>query len=123
MNERKILNKIRGRRKNRNRAKIFGTLERPRLSVFRSNRYLSVQLIDDTKGKTLFFASTRNLIKNQSNTNKTNRMQLAEQLGQLIASELQNNGIKKIVFDRGRYKYHGQVKKLAESARQGGLEF
>ncbi len=106
MNPRKALNKVRLRRKRRTKAKIYGTAERPRFSIFRSNRYTYVQLIDDEKGKTLVSASTRE----------------SKQLGELIAKKAIEKGIKKVVFDRGRYKYHGRVKSVVEEARKGGLQ-
>ncbi|MEK7657845.1 MAG: 50S ribosomal protein L18 [Patescibacteria group bacterium] len=110
MNKVKILNKTRIRRKNRTRAKIFGTLERPRLSVFRSNRQSYVQLINDEKGETLAGASTNKLITE-------------EKLGELIAEKAVKKEIKKIIFDRRGYKYHGRVKAIAEGARKRGLKF
>lgn len=110
MNKKKVLNKTRLRRKNRTRAKIHGTAERPRLSVFRSNRYTYVQLIDDKIGKTLVSALTKK-VKNSS-----------EQLGELIAKKAVEKGIGKAVFNRGNYKYHGRVKAVAEGARKGGLQ-
>jgi large subunit ribosomal protein L18 len=109
MNKRKTLNQTRLRRKNRARAKIFGTLERPRLSIFRSNRYTYVQLINDEKGETIASASI-------------NKQESAEQLGELIAKKAVGKGIKKAVFDRGWYKYHGRIKAVAEGARKGGLQ-
>lgn len=122
MNKRKILNKIRLRRKRRTRAKIRGTAQRPRLSVFRSNRYTYAQLIDDEQGKTLVSASTKELMALKSKTLNP-KLQQAEQLGELIAKKALEKGIKKAVFDRGEYKYHGRVKAVAEGARKGGLQF
>lgn len=112
------LNKIRNRRKNRTRAKIFGTLERPRLSVFRSNRQSYAQLINDEKMETLAGASTKQLTEKSTAKQKS-----AEKLGELIAEKAVKKGVKKIVFDRRGYKYHGRVKAIAEGARKGGLEF
>ncbi|KKR88870.1 MAG: 50S ribosomal protein L18 [Candidatus Wolfebacteria bacterium GW2011_GWA2_42_10] len=100
----------------RTRAKIFGTASKPRLSVFRGNRYTCIQLIDDEKGNTLASASTRELKK------KDKRTVLAEQLGELIAKKAVEKGIEKAVFDRSFYKYHGRVKAIAEGARKGGLK-
>jgi len=97
----------RQRRKNRTRASIFGTTAKPRLTVFRSNRYLWAQLINDEKGQTLASGSTQNI----KSGNKTNK---AASLGELLAEKAKKAGIKGIVFDRGAYKYHGRIKALAE---------
>ncbi len=120
MNSRKILNKTRKRRKKRSRAKIFGTAERPRLSVFRSNRYTYVQLIDDKIGKTLASASTKELTTNDQRP--TTKQDSAGKLGELIAKKAVEKGIRKAVFNRGNYKYHGRIKAVAEGARKGGLQ-
>lgn len=120
-NKRETLNKIRERRKRRTRAKIFGTSDKPRLSVFRSNRYTYAQLIDDSIGKTIVGASTRELEKSKAKGQKS-KVLLSEQLGELIAKKAVEKGIKKAVFDRGKYKYHGRIKAVAESARKGGLQ-
>jgi len=121
MNPRKILNQTRQRRKKRTRSKIYGTVDQPRLSVFRSNRYTYAQLIDDEKGKTLVGASTREL-KMSNVKGQRLKVAAAEQLGELIAKKAIEKGIKKAVFDRGGYKYHGRVKAVAEGARKGGLQ-
>ncbi len=115
----KALNLIRLRRKRRSRAKIFGTANRPRLSVFRSNRYTYAQLIDDEKGKTLVGASSRELEKGKE---KKGKIVSAEQLGELVTKKAAEKGIKKAIFDRGSYKYHGRVKAVAEGVRKGGLQ-
>ncbi len=120
-NQRETLNKIRERRKRRTRAKIFGTSDKPRLSVFRSNRYTYAQLIDDSVGKTMVGASTKELEKSKAKGQKS-KVLLSEQLGELIAKKAVEKGIKKAVFDRGKYKYHGRIKAVAESARKGGLQ-
>lgn len=96
------------RRKKRIRAKISGTGSRPRIAVYRSNRYLSLQAIDDEKGITLASASTR---KDKDDFVK------------IFAKSLQAKKIKNVVFDRAGYKYHGKVKKIAEDLRSLGLEF
>lgn len=96
-------------RHRRVRAIIKGTKERPRLSVFRSNKYIYAQLIDDAKGATLL--SAKGVKK------------AALKIGESLAKKALEKGIKKVVFDRGGYKYHGQVRALAEGARGGGLEF
>lgn len=106
------------RRRNRVRGKIFGTAQRPRLSVFRSNRYIYAQLVDDEKGETLVG------IKNSEvKSREAKKADKAKETGLLIAKKAIEKSIKKIVFDRGGYKYHGRVKALAEGAREGGLEF
>lgn len=106
------------RRKNRVRAKISGTANRPRLSVFRSNRGLYLQIIDDTIGKTLVSAHTKEI-----KDNKLNKIDLAKALGLIIADKALAKGIKEIVFDRSAYRYHGRVKAVADSAREKGLVF
>jgi large subunit ribosomal protein L18 len=110
------------RRKKRIRLKIKGTPERPRLSVFRSARHIYAQIIDDIDGKTLACASSldKELVKKiKTGGNKDG----AKQVGALLAKKAKDAGIKKVVFDRGGYLYHGRVQVLAESAREGGLEF
>lgn len=117
------------RRRARVRAKIKGTFQRPRLSIFRSNRHLYSQIIDDEKGKTLVAASETDLELNKKkrsadsvikNGPKTERARL---IGQILAQKALEAGVKKVVFDRGSYQYHGRVRALAEGARKGGLEF
>ena len=121
MNLKKSLNKIRERRKNRARAKIFGASKCPRFSVFRSGRYTYGQLIDDEARKTLISASTREL--SDKGKKRSPKQNLAEKLGELIAKKAIEKNIKKAVFDRGWHKYHGRVKAVAEGARKGGLQF
>jgi large subunit ribosomal protein L18 len=106
-------------RTKRIRARVSGTAGRPRLNVFRSNQSLFLQLIDDEKGKTLASASIKE-IKAKKGDGKINA---SFELGKLIAKKAVDAGIKKIVFDRGGYKYHGRVKAAADGAREGGLEF
>lgn len=106
------------RRSKRTRAKIFGTKTRPRLSVFRSNLYVTLQLIDDEKGVTIMSLSTRHLPES-----KETKIKRAELLGEASAKKIFELGIDKIVFDRGQYKYHGRVRALAEGLRRGGLKF
>ncbi|OGY64444.1 MAG: 50S ribosomal protein L18 [Candidatus Harrisonbacteria bacterium RIFCSPLOWO2_02_FULL_41_11] len=115
----KLKNIKRERRKKRNRAKIFGTAEKPRLSLFRSNKYTYVQFIDDVYGKTLASLSTRGL----SNKKSGNKTKQAYALGELAAEQLLKQGVEKIVFNKGSYKYHGRVKAVAEGARAKGLKF
>ncbi|MDO8593562.1 MAG: 50S ribosomal protein L18 [bacterium] len=106
---------LRERRHARVRATIKGTAERPRLAVFRSNRFVSAQLIDDTAGKTLAAAHGREFKGPQSVQ--------ATSVGSAIAKKAIAAGVKTIVFDRGGYRYGGQVKALADAARAGGLAF
>lgn len=107
------------KRKTRTRAKILGKSERPRLSVFRSNRYFYAQIIDDKEGKTLVAASEKEITE----TKGKNRTQKAKLVGQLLAQKALEKKIKSLVFDRGSYKYHGRVKAFADAAREAGLKF
>ena len=107
------------RRHKRVRRKISGTAECPRLSVFRSNSNLYVQVIDDTKGITLVQASTLDKEVKTKHSNK----EAAKEIGTLIAKRAIEKNIKTVVFDRGGYIYHGVVKELADAAREGGLNF
>lgn len=108
----------RQRRHARVRKHIFGTADRPRLDVYRSNKNIYAQVIDDVKGHTLASAST--LDKNVSGTTKTDQ---AKSVGKLVAQKAAKKGIQKVVFDRGGYLYHGRVQALADAARQNGLKF
>ena len=113
----------RGRRHERVRKKVSGTGGRPRLSVYRSLRYIYAQLIDDAAGTTL--ASASSLEKDfagQEGLNRGNKA-AAKKVGALLAQRAAAKGIKKAVFDRSGYRYHGAVKELADGAREGGLEF
>lgn len=121
MNKIKSLNQIRIRRKNRVRAKIFGTNEKPRLSVFRSSRHTYAQLIDDMAGKTMASASTKELDKIKK-SEKFSKIKEAEALGELIAKKAQDKKITTVVFSRGLYKYHGRIKAVSEGARKAGLK-
>ena len=111
-------NKTRQRRHARVRGKISGTSERPRLNIFRSNKNIYAQLIDDVAGVTLASAST--LDKEVSKGTKTEQ---AVVVGKLVAERAVAKGISEVVFDRGGYLYHGRVKALADSARENGLKF
>jgi large subunit ribosomal protein L18 len=106
------------RRHSRVRSKISGTGERPRLVVFRSNRGIFAQLVDDAKGRTLASASWTSLTG--STGSKTEQ---ASEVGKALAAEAKKAGIERCVFDRGGYLFHGRVKALAEGAREGGLQF
>ena len=111
------------RRRNRVRTKVRkGANGRPRLSIFRSNKYIYAQVIDDLAGKTVASASTleksmRDKLKKKADT------KAAEEIGKLVAERAVKAGIKEVTFDRGPYLYHGRVKALAEAARSGGLQF
>lgn len=111
----------RTRIRRRIRKKLEGTADRPRLAVFRSNTQVYVQLIDDTAGKTLVSASSRE--KSVSGNDKIKKTEQAAKVGKLIAEKCKEKGIENVVFDRGGYKYHGRVKSLADAAREGGLKF
>ncbi|WP_096225955.1 50S ribosomal protein L18 [Geobacillus sp. FJAT-46040] len=113
-------NAVRKKRHARIRKKIFGTAERPRLSVFRSNKHIYAQIIDDTKSATIVSAST---LDKEFGLDSTNNIEAAKKVGELVAKRALEKGIKKVVFDRGGYLYHGRVKALADAAREAGLEF
>ncbi|OFX30133.1 MAG: 50S ribosomal protein L18 [Bacteroidetes bacterium GWA2_32_17] len=106
--------------KMRIRKKISGTAETPRLSVFRSNKQISVQIIDDVNKKTIVAASS--LVKEISE-NKANKTEIAKMVGKLIAKRATEAGVSVVVFDRNGYLYHGRVKALADAARESGLKF
>jgi|SRR3989344_6914001 len=106
MNKTKTQNLKRERRKNRNRAKIVGTQEKPRLSVFRSNKFIYAQLIDDEKGHTLASAASKK----------------GEETGKILAEKASKAGIKTAVFNKGFYKFHGKVKALAEEVKKSGIK-
>ncbi|BDG34216.1 50S ribosomal protein L18 [Parageobacillus sp. VR-IP] len=113
-------NAVRKRRHARVRKKIFGTAERPRLNVFRSNKHIYAQIIDDMKAVTLVSAST---LDKEFDLESTGNIEAAKKVGELVAKRALEKGIKKVVFDRGGYLYHGRVKALADAAREAGLEF
>jgi len=106
-------------RARRIRAKILGSADRPRLSVFRSNRHIYAQLINDAEGITVASVSDLDLEK----TDKIKRTDLAKMVGRVLAKKSQELKIDKAVFDKGAYKYHGSVKALADGAREEGLKF
>ena len=114
------------RRKRRVRKKIFGTSERPRLSVFRSSKHIYAQIIDDTRGHTLVAASslTPEIRERLAELKKEGgKIAVAKAVGELLGKRAIEAGIKKVCFDRGGFKYHGRVKALADGARAAGLEF
>jgi large subunit ribosomal protein L18 len=110
----------RNRIKSRIRKIVSGTQERPRLSVFRSNKQITVQLIDDISGKTIIAASS---LEKELADKKLNKIDQARSVGIRIAEKAKNAGIESVVFDRNGYLYHGRIKSLAEAAREGGLKF
>ena len=107
----------RGLRHARVRSRITGSHERPRLSVFRANKHIYAQLIDDNSGKTLASASSLGVKA------KGKKSDIAKEVGKAVATQALSKNIKTVKFDRGGYAYHGRVKALAEGAREGGLEF
>jgi large subunit ribosomal protein L18 len=110
--------KARERRHKRVRGKVAGTAERPRLVVFRSNRGIEAQLVDDLEGKTLAAASWLHL-----KSFKGSKSEQAAEVGKLLAANAKQAKVETVVFDRGGYLYHGRVKALADGAREGGLKF
>jgi large subunit ribosomal protein L18 len=109
----------RGRRHSRVRRKISGTAQRPRLTVFRSNRYIYAQVIDDLEGRTLAAASSQESDLRGSPLN----VDTAARVGSLLGERAKEAGVSSVVFDRAGYKFHGRVKALADAAREAGLEF
>jgi large subunit ribosomal protein L18 len=118
MANKKLLKRLKVKR--RVRKKVFGTAETPRMSVFRSNKEIYVQLIDDINGATLLSASSRD---GELKSGAESKIDVAAQVGKALAEKATANGIENVVFDRNGYLYHGRVKSLAEGAREGGLKF
>lgn len=114
----KKANKRKMRRKDRVRAKISGTAVKPRLSVFRSNRHIFAQLIDDVAGKTLTSVSS----KSMGEKKKMPKALIAEEMGKMLAEKAKEKGIDVAVFDKGPYQYHGRVKALSDGAKKAGLK-
>jgi large subunit ribosomal protein L18 len=117
MNKKKVMNLNKKRRAKRTRAKLFGTAEKPRFSVHRTNKYIYAQVIDDNKGNTLFAGSTR-----EAKVTKGTKTLKAAALGELLAKKAKEVGIEAMVFDRGSYRYHGRVKSIAEALRSSGIK-
>ncbi|MBU3965502.1 50S ribosomal protein L18 [Patescibacteria group bacterium] len=118
------------RRHLRTRAKIKGTAEAPRLSVFRSNKHIFAQLINDSDSKTIASASDigmglkdKKATKSKTKESVARKINIAKEVGKLIAEKAKKIGIGKVVFDRGGLKYHGRIKSVADGAREGGLKF
>ncbi len=113
---------VRVNKHRRLRSRLSGTPERPRLAVFRSNNHMYAQVIDDVAGKTIVSASTlQSEVK--EGLEKTNNVEAAAKLGEVIAKKALDNGINEVVFDRGGYIYQGKGKALADAAREAGLQF
>ncbi|MHB8894792.1 MAG: 50S ribosomal protein L18 [Candidatus Geothermincolia bacterium] len=123
MSKRVVIKAAKGRDRRRKgiRKKLSGTAGRPRLSVFRGNSAMNVQLVDDVKGVTIASAST--LEKQFRERGKMTKTKAAASLGEIIAKRAAEKGVNTVVFDRGGYKYHGRVKALADAARENGLIF
>lgn len=115
-------NDARKKRHSRVRKKVSGTTEKPRLNVFRSLKHIYVQVIDDNTGVTIASASTADKELKQG-VNTGSNIEAAKTVGMAIAKRATGKGVKKVIFDRGGYIYHGRVKALADAAREGGLEF
>ncbi|MFB6469183.1 50S ribosomal protein L18 [Cytobacillus sp. Hz8] len=113
-------NAVRKKRHARVRAKLSGTAARPRLNVFRSNKHIYAQLIDDVNGVTIASAST---LDKEISLDATANVDAAVKVGELVAKRATVKGVTSVVFDRGGYLYHGRVKALADAARENGLEF
>lgn len=109
----------RRRRHQRVRKQIYGTAARPRLAVYRSNRYIYAQVIDDDSGRTVAAASSQE----KKMRSKRLSIETAAEVGKLIATRADDAGVETVVFDRGGFPYHGRVKALADAAREGGLKF
>ncbi len=107
------------------RKKVFGYPERPRLAVFKSSRYIYAQIIDDVKGQTLCYVSSKDkdIASNFEGKYSLKNIEVAKMVGKKIAEKAKAKGINKVVFDRGGFVYHGKIKALADAAREAGLEF
>ncbi|OGH16483.1 MAG: 50S ribosomal protein L18 [Candidatus Levybacteria bacterium RIFCSPHIGHO2_02_FULL_40_18] len=116
--EEKIKKMRKLRRIKRVRRKILANKRLPRLTVFRSNKYIYAQIIDDKSGKSIVFASEKEI-----DTDKAKKTEKAAILGRILAQKAKKKKIDKVIFDKGSYKYHGRIKALAEGAREGGLVF
>jgi large subunit ribosomal protein L18 len=120
MNSAKYKRDARIKRHARVRKHVRGTAERPRLAVYRSNRHISAQVIDDRAGRTLVAAST---LEGDLQSGGTSNKDAARRVGQLVAQRARDAGVERVVFDRGGFLYHGRVAAVAEAAREAGLEF
>lgn len=124
VNRKKVLEKQRKRKRahQRSRQRLAGTAECPRLSVFKSERYVYAQLIDDDRGHTLAAATSMEAAVKGDAVSASSK-EAARRVGEAVAARAMERGIKRVVFDRGGYRYHGKVKELADAARAKGLEF
>lgn len=113
-------NATRKKRHSRVRAKLSGTSARPRLNVFRSNKHIYAQIIDDMSGVTLASAST---LDKEFSLESTGNLEAAQKVGELVAKRAVEKGISSVIFDRGGYLYHGRIQALADAARENGLQF
>lgn len=113
-------NAVRKKRHARVRAKLSGTSTRPRLNVFRSNKHIYAQIIDDMNGVTLASAST---LDKDFNLESSSNVEAAQKVGELVAKRAVEKGITDVIFDRGGYLYHGRIQALADAARENGLQF
>ncbi|WP_347861712.1 50S ribosomal protein L18 [Salimicrobium sp. PL1-032A] len=113
-------NAMRKKRHARVRKNVTGTAQRPRLNVYRSNKHMYAQLIDDTSETTVASAST---MENGFDLEQTGNVEAAQRVGQLVAERAKDKGYESVVFDRGGYLYHGRVQALADAAREAGLQF
>jgi large subunit ribosomal protein L18 len=120
MSNAKVKRQARIRRHDRVRRKVRGTAERPRLAVFRSNRHIAVQVIDDVSGRTLASAAT---VEAGLRGSATGNLEAAASVGRLVAERATAAGVRQVTFDRGGNLYHGRVAALADAAREAGLEF
>ena len=111
------------RRRNRSKRNNLLHPERPRLVVYRSNKHITAQIIDDHKGETLVSASSYDKLLNKEVSKAKSKIDISSKVGTVIAKKAIENKIKKVVFDRNGYPYHGRVKAIAEAAREGGLKF
>jgi len=120
MNKKNTKLMLRNKRKKRVRKKISGNGEKPRLCVYKSNRYIYAQLIDDEKGATLLFCSS---LKYREKGKNCKSVEIAEKLGEEMGKQMIKKGIKQLVFDRSGYPYHGRIKALADAVRKQGIKF
>ncbi len=120
MSNAKHKRELRLRRHNRVRRKVRGSAERPRLAVFRSNRHISAQVIDDASGRTVAAAST---VEAELRSGATGGVEAAAKVGALVGERAKAAGIEAVIFDRGGFRYHGRVAAVADAAREAGLKF
>lgn len=113
-------NKVRKKRHSRVRRKVLGTAERPRLNIYRSNKHIYAQLVDDVNGVTIASAST---VDKAFDLDNGSNIEAAQKVGELVAQRASEKGYQSVVFDRGGYLYHGRIQALADAARENGLQF